>query len=158
MHVADSVLVYRVSNQRGAPRRLNPARIPGIADAGATVRFQSQSFVAARFCARRKVGAQDVGEKDMNPALGSSDTSDGMLPVALGRTQVGDRVALERAGDPLGASATSPRGWRGAYDVAGSSPPFPLAAPGPAPPYFAVHVSSPSSLSIQLPLLDSSFD
>ena len=32
-----------------------------------TVKFQSQTFKVARFCARKKVAAKDVGDADMGP-------------------------------------------------------------------------------------------
>ena len=49
-----------------APRWRGPANILEIDDAGETV--ESQTFKVARYCVRRKVGAQDAGDMGWNPA------------------------------------------------------------------------------------------
>ena len=63
-----SVLFYRALNRRGTPRRRGPAKILDIDYARVPVKFQSQTFKAARYCVRKKMGVQDAAEVDWNPA------------------------------------------------------------------------------------------
>ena len=123
MIVGDSVLFYKASHRKSAPRRRGPAKILAVDDAGATVKFHGRTF---------RVDAQDVGRVDWNPNLGSPDTSDGMRSMALGRPQGADRMSLGR---PLWglieARAASPNEQQNVHDVTGS-PPSPVTAPVPA--------------------------
>ena len=67
------MIFYEASYRESAPRYRGPAAFLDTDDAGATVKFQSQTFQAARYCVGMEVGGQDVGEEEWNPASGTSD-------------------------------------------------------------------------------------
>ena len=70
VHGGDTASFYKASNRESAPRRRGPAKILDVADTAATAKFQSQTFKVARYCARGKADAQDVGEVHSDPASG----------------------------------------------------------------------------------------
>ena len=70
----NSVLLYVAPGRQGAPRWRGSAKVIGIDDAGVTVKFQSQTFKAARYCVRKKEDVQVAGAVDWNRAPGWSDT------------------------------------------------------------------------------------
>ena len=109
-----------------------PDKILGVDDAGAPVKFQSRTLKAARYCARKKVDAQNVGDADWSPAPGESDTLDGMPSAAFGKTEGDGRLAS--GGDSNGARAAFLREQSNVRDVAGSSPPYPKTVRVPASP------------------------
>ena len=55
-HVGDSAPPLKAPNRESAPRRRGPAKILDIDDAGATVKFQSQTFKVSRYCVRKNEG------------------------------------------------------------------------------------------------------
>ena len=61
------MLSYEAQSKEGAPRRRGPALILGIDEAGVTVKFQSQTFKVARFCARKKGEQKDVEDAELDP-------------------------------------------------------------------------------------------
>ena len=107
--VGESVLFRKAVGRRCAPRGRGPAKIRDADDAGATVKFRSQTRKMARYRLRGKVGARGMGEVYRNPGSGGSDTWDGMAPAELEKAQKVDRAFLQRERNPTVASTAFPR-------------------------------------------------
>ena len=116
LQVGDSSLFYEDLNRRSAPRRRGSAKILKIDDAGATAKFQSQTFEVAQYCVRKKVDMQDVGEVGWEAASGGSGS--------LGKNREDGRFS-ERVGDPNAGGTTSQCGQSDVRGVSGSAPPPP---------------------------------
>ena len=105
-----------------------------IGDSGLTAKFQSRDSKAARYCARGKVDAKDVGAVDSNPASENSGALAGMPSVALGEPQGGNRLFAERDRGLIETSSAPPRWKSGVREVTGSPSPSPMIDPAPASP------------------------
>ena len=88
------MLFFKASTRKSAPHWRSPATFLEIDDTGVTVKFQSQTFKAARYCVGMEVEEQDEGEVEWNPASGRSDTWDGAPSAELGGTQKNVRFPL----------------------------------------------------------------
>ena len=69
-----------------------------IDDPGAAAKLRSQTFPAARYRVRRRVGTQEVGGVDWNPASESLDTLDGVPSEASGNAPGDDWPLLGQDG------------------------------------------------------------
>ena len=99
-----------------------------------TAKFQSRDSKAARYRARGKVDAEDVGAADLNPASGNSDALVGMPSAALGKPQGGDRLFAERDRRLIETRPAPPPWKSGVREVTGSPSPSPMIDPAPASP------------------------
>ena len=70
-----------------------PATILDVEDAGMAAERKSQTFKAARFCVRRKVGAQEVGGSGAESHLGEFRRVGWHAAGDVGRNSGGDRLA-----------------------------------------------------------------
>ena len=68
----------------------SPAFLLDIDEAGFAAKFQRQTFEVARYCGRKQVGPQDVGDVEWNPASGGSDGMDVWPSPLPGRDSGGD--------------------------------------------------------------------
>ena len=83
--MGDSTLFYKSPDRNGAPRRRGPDTSLDADDAKVTGEFHGQAPPTARYCVRRKVDAEGVGEVDWAPASERLGFLDGMAPAALGK-------------------------------------------------------------------------
>ena len=111
--------------------------------------FQNQTFKVARYCVRKKVEAQDVGEVHKNAASGKSGQMDGAPLEDLGAKRKYGGLPLGEEGDVTVTGTEAPQ--------RPSSPP-PRTLPIPGPRALSVQLFSSPSLSIQIPPPASSFD
>ena len=58
---------YKAMNRKSTPRWRGPARIFDVDVTGATVKFQSETFEAPRFCAREREGEEDAEDVESDP-------------------------------------------------------------------------------------------
>ena len=140
--VGDSALFYKAVNRKRTPRRRSLAKISDVDDAGATVKFQSQTFKGARYCARRKVEAQDVETAEGDPASAKSGTRDG-VPGIEPRTE---QKCAESALEGIGGNKVTSRGALG-----GNASGSPRKVTVPVSPSMKVRAPVSPSLSIRLP-------
>ena len=145
----DTVLLNKTQDKRSAPRWRGPELIPDIDETGVTVKFQSQTFKVARFCARNKVEATHVEDTEVDP------TRTRMRSVGLDpgnpQEQVDVGVGMDTGGED--GNFTSCTG------VPDSEPePKPEASPAPDFPSFSVQPPSLRGFLAKRPDPESSFD
>ena len=133
--MGNSALFYEAARRKCAPRWRAPARILYIDKTGAAVKFQSQTQQVARYCARKKVEGQDIGEVGRGPGTGPTDPWDGVSTEDRGRGKKHGKLPLQESGEP-GASSTTLRQDIPDVRVRGSSSPSPEANSMPDPPTF----------------------
>ena len=79
--IGNSVRFEKPPNRKSLPKWGGPACILEIDETGATARYQSQTFQAARNCVRKQVDEEEPGDKKGTPGLELS--SDRYSPPAL---------------------------------------------------------------------------
>ena len=67
VQIGDTVLIYKSTKRKSAPRWRGPEKILDVADAGAPAKFQSQTSEVARYCMRGNVVAKDVEDAKLDP-------------------------------------------------------------------------------------------
>ena len=67
--IGDAALFYKGANKKSTSHYRGPAKILDIDETGATVKFQSQTFIVARHCVRKKVEEKDVGVRNWIPCV-----------------------------------------------------------------------------------------
>ena len=80
MRLGDTALCYKAVNREGTPRWGGPAKILDIGEAGGTVKFQAQTFKAARYCVSTEAEEKDVEGVGWGPTasqLASLETAPG---------------------------------------------------------------------------------
>ena len=147
MQIGDAAPFYEAMNRKGALRWRGPAKILGVDDTGVTVEFQSQTFRVARYCVRKKVEEEDLGEGDWDPSRAYPRTL-GLAPRENSTLRI-ERNEVE--GEKEKADTSSSAGTPG-----GCPHTFPKAIPVPASPLLLVQVPSSPQPSVQLPAPESS--
>ena len=128
--VGSSAVFFKAANLKSAPRSRGRDVSPDTDGAGATMKFQSQTFKVARQNARREVDTEDARGVDGDPASECSDALNGMPSVALGKTPGDDRLFAEREGDSIKTGTASRRS--DGHEFTGAPSPSPAAVPVPA--------------------------
>ena len=68
VRIGDTALFYKALSRKSAKRWRGPAKILEIGQTGATEKFQSQTFMVARYRVQTKVEEKDAGGAELDPA------------------------------------------------------------------------------------------
>ena len=67
VQIGDTVLIYKSTKRKSAPRWRGPEKISDVADARVPAKFHSQTSEKARYRMRGKVVAKDVEDAELDP-------------------------------------------------------------------------------------------
>ena len=67
VQIGDTVLIYKSTKRKSAPRSRGPEKILDVADAGVPAKFHPQTSEVARYRMRGKVVAKDVEDAELDP-------------------------------------------------------------------------------------------
>ena len=142
MRTEDTALSSGAVKRKSAPRCGGPAKIVDVDRPGVTVKFQSQTFRAAHYSVRKKVGGKGVAEVEWGPMSSRSLLMEAVLWGNINSGTNGNETALDREKVDSAPNTGVP---------GDNSPISPEVIPVPASPSLSVRVPSSPFLSVQLP-------
>ena len=142
------MLFYKAQSKKSALRRRGPALISDIDETGATVKFQSQTFKVARFCARKRREEKDVEGDELDPVRARFHQGGYAFDVQLGKLYAGKDMEVDREDGNSTLSTGTPMSGSGRR---------PEMAPAPDPPNLSAQLLAPQNSTLRSQPFESAF-